>query len=83
MGLRLAAFFRKRPVNVIYQHRSWLWFGCISHHDCFKHAAGQDIFLLDWRQVLSYDVSLLNISLVVNSVIDCQIFIDSPNSKQS
>jgi hypothetical protein len=21
-------------------------------HDCFKHAAGQDIFLLDWRQVL-------------------------------
>jgi hypothetical protein len=49
--------------------------GCdISHlyavHDCFKHTGGQDIFLLDWRQVLSYDVSLLNIRLVVNSVID-------------
>jgi regulatory protein YycI of two-component signal transduction system YycFG len=27
-------------------------------------------FLLDWRQVLSYDVSLLNIHLVVNSLID-------------
>jgi hypothetical protein len=39
-------------------------------HDCFKHAAGQDIFLLRWRQVLSYDVSLLNIRLIVNSVID-------------
>jgi hypothetical protein len=35
-------------------------------HDCFKH----DIFLLHWRQVLSYDVSLLNIRLVVNSLID-------------
>jgi hypothetical protein len=34
--------------------------------DCF-HAGGHDIFLLDWRQVLSYDVSLLNIRLVVNS----------------
>jgi hypothetical protein len=34
-------------------------------HDCFKHAAGQDIFLLRWRQVLSYDVSLLNIRLIV------------------
>jgi hypothetical protein len=42
----------------------------ISVHDCFKHAAGQDIFLLDWRQVLSYDVSLLNIHIVVNSVIN-------------
>jgi hypothetical protein len=39
-------------------------------HDCFKHARGHDIFLLDWRQVLSYDVSLLNIRLVVNSLID-------------
>jgi hypothetical protein len=39
-------------------------------HDCFKHAGGHDIFLLDWRQVLSYDVSLLNIRLVVNSLID-------------
>jgi hypothetical protein len=38
--------------------------------DCFKHAAGQDIFLLDWRQVLSYDVSFLNIRIVVNSVIN-------------
>jgi hypothetical protein len=37
-------------------------------HDCFRHAAGQDIFLLEWRQVLSYDVSLLNIRLVFNSV---------------
>jgi hypothetical protein len=36
----------------------------------FKHATGQDIFLLDWRQVLSYDVSFLNIRLVVNSVIN-------------
>jgi hypothetical protein len=25
-------------------------------HDYFKHAGGRDIFLLDWRQVLSYDV---------------------------
>jgi hypothetical protein len=39
-------------------------------HDCFKHTGGHDIFLLDWRQVLSYDVSLLNIRLVVNSLID-------------
>jgi hypothetical protein len=39
-------------------------------HDCFKHAEDTDIFLLDWRQVLSYDVSLLNIRLVVNSLID-------------
>jgi hypothetical protein len=38
--------------------------------DCFKHAAGQDIFLLDWRQVLSYDVSFLNFRIVVNSVIN-------------
>jgi hypothetical protein len=30
-------------------------------HDYFKHAGGRDIFLLDWRQVLSYDVSFLNI----------------------
>jgi hypothetical protein len=28
------------------------------------------IFLLDWRQVLSYDVSFLNIRIVVNSVIN-------------
>jgi hypothetical protein len=27
-------------------------------------------FLLDWRQVLSYDVSFLNIRIVVNSVIN-------------
>jgi hypothetical protein len=39
-------------------------------HDCFKHAAGQDIFLLDWRQLLSYDVSFLNIRIVVNVVIN-------------
>jgi hypothetical protein len=39
-------------------------------HDCFKYAAGQDIFLLDWRQVLSYDVSFLNIHSVVNFVIN-------------
>jgi hypothetical protein len=39
-------------------------------YDCFKHAAGQDIFLLGWRQVLSYDVSLLNIRLIVNSAFD-------------
>jgi hypothetical protein len=38
--------------------------------DCFKHAAGQEFFLLGWRQVLSYDISLLNIHLIVNSVID-------------
>jgi hypothetical protein len=36
----------------------------------FKHAGGRDIFLLDWRQVLSYDVSFLNIRIVVNSVIN-------------
>jgi hypothetical protein len=29
-----------------------------------------DIFLLDWRQVLSYDVSFLNIRIVVNFVIN-------------
>jgi hypothetical protein len=28
------------------------------------------MFLLDWRQVLSYDVSFLNIRIVVNSVIN-------------
>jgi hypothetical protein len=39
-------------------------------HDYFKHAGGRDIFLLDWRQVLSYDVSFLNIRIVVNSVIN-------------
>jgi hypothetical protein len=39
-------------------------------HDYFKHAGGRDIFLLDWRQVLSYDVSLLNIHIVANSVIN-------------
>jgi hypothetical protein len=39
-------------------------------HDCFNRAAGQDIFLLGCRQVLSYDVSLLNIRRIVNSVID-------------
>jgi hypothetical protein len=39
-------------------------------HDYFKHAGGRDIFLLDWRQVLSYDVSFLNIGIVVNSVIN-------------
>jgi hypothetical protein len=39
-------------------------------HDYFKHAEGRDIFLLDWRQVLSYDVSFLNIRIVVNSVIN-------------
>jgi hypothetical protein len=43
-------------------------------HDCFKHAASQDIFLLVWRQVLSYDVSLLNICLIVNLII-CQNFL--------
>jgi hypothetical protein len=44
--------------------------GLYAVHDCFKHAGGHDIFLLDLRQVLSYDVSLLNIRLVVNSLID-------------
>jgi hypothetical protein len=39
-------------------------------HDYFKHAGGRDIFLLDWRLVLSYDVSFLNIRIVVNSVIN-------------
>jgi hypothetical protein len=39
-------------------------------HDYFKHAGGRNIFLLDWRQVLSYDVSFLNIRIVVNSVIN-------------
>jgi hypothetical protein len=39
-------------------------------HDYFKHAGGRDIFLLDWRQVLSYDVSFLNIRIVVSSVIN-------------
>jgi hypothetical protein len=39
-------------------------------HDYFKHAGGRDIFLLDWRQVMSYDVSFLNIRIVVDSVIN-------------
>jgi hypothetical protein len=39
-------------------------------HDYFKHAGGRDIFLLDCRQVLSYDVSFLNIRIVVNSAIN-------------
>jgi hypothetical protein len=39
-------------------------------HDYFKHAGGRDIFLLDWRQILSYDVSFLNIRIVVNFVIN-------------
>jgi hypothetical protein len=39
-------------------------------HDYFKHAGGRDIFLLDWRQVLSYDVSFLNIRIVVNPVVN-------------
>jgi hypothetical protein len=39
-------------------------------HDYFKHAGGRNIFLLDWRQVLSYDVSFLNVRIVVNSVIN-------------
>jgi hypothetical protein len=39
-------------------------------HDYFKHVGGRDIFLLDWRQVLSYDVSFLNIRIVVNFVIN-------------
>jgi hypothetical protein len=42
-------------------------YSILAVHDCFKHAAGQDIPLLDWRQVLSYDVSFLNIRIVVNS----------------
>jgi UDP-galactopyranose mutase len=42
----------------------------IAVHDCFKHRAGQDIFLLDWRQVLSYNISFLNMHLFVNSVIN-------------
>jgi hypothetical protein len=57
------------PVNtciLIIQRRTNL----LAVHDCFKHAAGQDIFLLDCRQVLSYNVSFLNIRLVVNSVIN-------------
>jgi hypothetical protein len=45
-------------------------FWMILVHDYFKHAGGRDIFLLDWRQVLSYDVSFLNIRIVVNSVIN-------------
>jgi hypothetical protein len=40
-------------------------------HDCFLNMQQVKIFfLLRWRQVLSYDVSLLNIRLTVNSVID-------------
>jgi hypothetical protein len=49
-----------------YQKRSNLY----AVHDYFKHAGGRDIFLLNWRQVLSYDVSFLNIRIVVNSVIN-------------
>jgi hypothetical protein len=39
-------------------------------HDYFKHAGGRDIFFSYWRQVLSYDVSFLNIRIVVKSVIN-------------
>ncbi|CAH1378483.1 unnamed protein product, partial [Tenebrio molitor] len=35
-------------------------------HDRFKHAAGQYIFLLVWRQISLYDVSLLNIRLATS-----------------
>jgi hypothetical protein len=45
-------------------------FQLLAVHDCFKRAAGHDIFLLDWRQVLSYNVSFLNIRLIVSSVIN-------------
>jgi hypothetical protein len=40
---------------------------------CFKHVAGQDILLLGWRQVLSYDVLLLNICFIVNVIALAQL----------
>jgi hypothetical protein len=49
---------------------AWLSEKVYAVHDYFKHVGGRDIFLLDWRQVLSYDVSFLNIRIVVNSVIN-------------
>jgi hypothetical protein len=67
-GLSLRSFrFNLRDIFC----RTLLYIPCIyAVHDYFKHAGGRDIFLLDWRQVLSYDVSFLNIRIVVNSVIN-------------
>jgi hypothetical protein len=56
-------------LNVMFEPRC-RYHNVYAVHDCFKHAGGHNIFLLDWRQVLSYDVSLLNIRLVVNSLIE-------------
>jgi hypothetical protein len=64
----MACIFLLPIETVIVAHRTTY---CIyAVHDCFKHAGSRDIFLLDWRQVLSYDVSFLNIRIVVNSVIN-------------
>jgi hypothetical protein len=52
----------------IYCSRQYIY--AVHDYFKFKHAGGRDIFLLDWRQVLSYDVSFLNIRIVVNSVIN-------------
>jgi hypothetical protein len=60
-------------LKAIFQTRFNIWIDTLvvyAVHDYFKHAGGRDIFLLDWRQVLSYDVSFLNICIVVNSVIN-------------
>jgi hypothetical protein len=66
-------FLNQKTSTLTLQMYCGLHFQLLPVHDCFKHAAGQDIFLLDWRQVLSYDVSFLNIRLVVNSVINLVI----------
>jgi hypothetical protein len=66
--------FNKRVSREVYKRVAYYTFlfnvNLYAVHDYFKHAGGRDIFLLDWRQVLSYDVSFLNIRFVVNSVIN-------------
>jgi hypothetical protein len=57
----------------IYMKLSILFKISNEHHRSFhfcRAVLSTHFFLLDWRQVLSYDVSLLNIRLVVNSLID-------------
>jgi hypothetical protein len=60
------SIYNKLNVSKLYRLKFFVY----AVHDYFKHAGGRDIFLLDWRQVLSYDVSFLNIRIVVNSVIN-------------
>jgi hypothetical protein len=47
-----------------------IWFNLMKLNFKFSTFDQLSTFLLDWRQVLSYDVSFLNIRIVVNSVIN-------------